>query len=193
MMWQLNWATFSSSDLTKGFSSFLLMLLFSVKFLNTLLCFVSWGQGWPFCLSFFILQMFWTTKESKPKSHKWTVINSSIIIRWMDSYWRLNLGWPVGELTLTRLSQLHWQLNQGWPVGKLTLTMLSRLHWVKPGLTCRQTHLDHAVPTPAFHPLDSALLVEGRVGLTVQCEVGVGVVHDQDDVKVGQHPCVNQT
>ena len=127
MMWQLNWATFSSSDLTKGFSSFLLMLLFSVKFLNTLLCFVSWGQGWPFCLSFFILQMFWTTKESKPKSHKWTVINSSIIIKWMDSYWRLNSGWPVGELTLT---------------------MLSRLHWVKPGLTCRRTHLDHAVLIP---------------------------------------------
>jgi hypothetical protein len=49
------------------------------------------------------------------------------------------------------------------------------------------THPDHAVPAPSVHPLHGTLLVKGRVRLTVKGEVGVGVVHDQNNVQVGSH------
>ena len=38
-------------------------------------------------------------------------------------------------------------------------------------------YLDHAVPTPAFHPLYSTLLVQGWVTLTVQDKLVVGTIH----------------
>jgi len=46
------------------------------------------------------------------------------------------------------------------------------------------TDLPHAALRPSLHPLDGALAVEGRVALTVDGEVGVGAVHDQNHVQV---------
>lgn len=46
------------------------------------------------------------------------------------------------------------------------------------------THLLHAALRPRLHPLDGTGAVESRVALTVDGEVGVGAVHDQNHVEV---------
>ena len=53
-------------------------------------------------------------------------------------------------------------------------------------------YLDHAISTPAFHPLNSTFLVECRVTLTVQDKLVVGTVHHQGYVQVHLDPYINK-
>ena len=46
------------------------------------------------------------------------------------------------------------------------------------------TNLLHAAVRPSLHPLDRTLAVKSWVALTVNGEVRVGAVHDQDNVEV---------
>ena len=57
------------------------------------------------------------------------------------------------------------------------------------GFASTGADLDHAVSAPPFHPHDGALLVQGRVGLTVEGEGAVGVIHDQHDVQIAAYTC----
>ena len=51
------------------------------------------------------------------------------------------------------------------------------------------SYLLHAAVRPSLHPLHGASAVEGRVALAVDGEVGVGAVHDEDDVQVLLNAC----
>lgn len=54
-------------------------------------------------------------------------------------------------------------------------------------LSCLSTsNLFHTAFRPSFHPLDRTLPVESWVALTVDGEVGVGAVHDKNNMEVVQ-------